>query len=62
MFEGMEIERPREALSRNPSELREEARVHGYCARCLCNAGLRVKVTGKYCPNCGATTEPIQKI
>ena len=62
MFEGMEVERPRGSISRNLNELRQEAAENCYCLRCYVNAGLRVKVTGKHCKNCGAALVPVKKI
>ena len=53
MFEGMTIERPREPLSRDMGELKELAKEENFCLRCLYNSGLKIKIVGDSCPNCG---------
>jgi len=49
-------ETPRQVILR---EQKKEAQEAGICARCLGNAGIRVKVKDDgYCPHCGAAWEP----
>jgi hypothetical protein len=49
-------ETPRQVILR---EQKKEAQQEGICARCLGNAGLRIKVKENgFCPSCGCMGKP----